>query len=96
MNLTASYEADQTITSVASACNNNVVLYSSCGPFAAASWYDHPNVTAVLDCGGLGQDAGDSIVDVLFGDVNPSAKLPYTIAYNLSGGLTTSNTQKTC
>ena len=83
MNLTASYEGDQTIVAVANACNNTVVLYSSCGPFAAASWFDHPNVTAILDCGGLGQDAGNSIVDVLFGDVNPSAKLPYTIAYNV-------------
>jgi hypothetical protein len=34
----------------------------------------------VLWAGLPGQESGNSLVDVLYGDFNPSAKLPYTIA----------------
>lgn len=34
----------------------------------------------MLYAGLLGQESGYSIRDVLYGDVNPSARLPYTIA----------------
>lgn len=44
------------------------------------SWIDHPNVTAVLNAGIPGQESGNGLVDVLFGGVNPSGKLVYTIA----------------
>lgn len=82
-NLSASFEGEQTVLAVASICNNTVVIYSSCGPFDTVGWYDHPNVTAILNAGGLGQETGNAIVDVLFGRVNPSAKLPYTLAANV-------------
>lgn len=83
-NLSASFSGEQTVLAVASTCNNTVVVYSSCGPFDTVGWYDHPNVTAILDAGGLGQESGNAVVDVLFGCVNPSAKLPYTLAANVS------------
>lgn len=83
-NLTASFEGEETVRAVASTCNNTVVVYSSCGPFDTVGWYDHPNVTAILNAGGLGQETGNALVDVLFGRVNPSAKLPYTLAANVS------------
>lgn len=45
---------------------------------------ENDNVTAVLYGGLLGQNSGFSITDVLYGDVNPSGKLVYTIAKNES------------
>jgi hypothetical protein len=45
---------------------------------------DHPNVTAVVFAGLPGQEAGNSLVDILYGDVNPSGKLPFTVARNAS------------
>lgn len=43
-------------------------------------WIDHPNITAVLFAGLPGQETGHSLVDVLYGDINPSGRLPYTVA----------------
>ena len=48
------------------------------------AWADHPNVTGILWAGLPGQESGNSLVDVLYGNVNPSARLPFTIARNES------------
>ncbi|KAH8655448.1 glycoside hydrolase family 3 protein [Xylariales sp. PMI_506] len=65
---------------VADNCNNTIVVANVAGPEVLDGWITHTNVTAVLYSGYLGQDSGNAIADVLFGDVNPSGKLPYTIA----------------
>lgn len=71
------------VDAVASYCNNTVVVSHSSGinvlPFA-----EHPNVTAILAAHYPGEQSGNSLVDILYGDVNPSGHLPYTIARNES------------
>ena len=71
---------DNLIKYVASVCDNTVVVIHSVGPVLVEPWIDHPNVTAVVWANLPGQESGNSLVDVLFGKVNPSGRLPYTIA----------------
>jgi beta-glucosidase len=79
--LSVDYDGEKVVESVARDCNNTVVITHSPGintlPFA-----DHPNVTAILAAHYPGQESGHSLVDLLYGDVNPSGHLPYTIALN--------------
>ncbi|KAL2812696.1 hypothetical protein BJX63DRAFT_432398 [Aspergillus granulosus] len=56
-----------------------VVVTHSAG-INAIPWAENPNVTAILAVHYPGQEAGNSIVDILFGDVNRSGHLLYTIA----------------
>ncbi|KAH8093142.1 glycoside hydrolase superfamily [Cristinia sonorae] len=79
-NLTLWQNADNLIQTVANNNENTVVVVNSVGPAIVEPWIDHPNVTAVLWAGLSGQEAGNSIADVLYGAFNPSGRLPYTIA----------------
>jgi len=79
-NLTLWKGGEQLITATAAVCSNTIVIQHVVGPVLVETWIDHPNVTAVLHAGLPGQESGNAIVDVLFGEVNPSARLPYTIA----------------
>lgn len=79
-NLTLWNSGEQLIKSVASVNNNTVVIVHSVGPVLMEDWIEHPNVTAVLWANLPGSESGSSIVDVLYGDYNPSGRLPYTIA----------------
>ncbi|CEN61705.1 hypothetical protein ASPCAL08355 [Aspergillus calidoustus] len=81
------YNADQDamVNTVADNCNNTVVVVvNAVGPRLVDRWIEHENATALLYGSVLGQESGNSIVDVLYGDVNPSARLTYTIAKNES------------
>jgi beta-glucosidase len=77
-------DQDAMVNTVADNCNNTVVVINAVGPRLVDQWIEHENVTALLYGSVLGQESGNSIVDVLYGDVNPSGRLAYTIAKNES------------
>ncbi|KAJ7789191.1 glycoside hydrolase superfamily [Mycena olivaceomarginata] len=83
-NLTLWANGETLINNVASTCANTIVVQHVVGPVLVESWINNPNVTAVLHAGIPGQESGNALVDVLFGDgaqaTNPSGRLPYTIA----------------
>ncbi|KAF4814308.1 putative beta-glucosidase E [Colletotrichum tropicale] len=62
---------------------DTVVVIHSVGPVEMERWIEHPGVKAVLYANLPGQESGNALADVIFGDVNPSGKLPYTIAKSL-------------
>ncbi|KAI7881482.1 hypothetical protein K492DRAFT_128866 [Lichtheimia hyalospora FSU 10163] len=78
-NISLWYNGDELIKAVADANKNTVVVIHSVGPILMP-WIDHPNIKAIVWPGLPGQETGNSLADVLFGSVNPSGKLPYTIA----------------
>lgn len=89
--------SDELVNNVAKNCSNTIVVLHSAGIRVVDSWIEHPNVTAVVFAGVPGQESGNALVDVLYGDVNPSGRLPYTVARNESdyGGLLNSTVDPT-
>ncbi|RYP80642.1 hypothetical protein DL769_002387 [Monosporascus sp. CRB-8-3] len=75
---------DGLIRHVADRCNNTVVVLHNAGARLVDPWFDHPNVTAVLLAHLPGEASGRALVALLYGDANPSGKLPYTVARNES------------
>lgn len=70
---------DELIQTVASTSNNTIVVVHTVGPILMDAWFDHPNITAVVFPHLPGQESGSSLASVLYGDVNPSGKMPYSI-----------------
>lgn len=60
-----------------------VVVVHSVGPVVLDPWIDLPGVHAVLYANLPGQESGNALADVLFGDVDASGRLPYTIGRSL-------------
>ena len=79
-NLTLWQGGDNLIQNVSSLCNNTIVVVHSVGAVLLADYQSNPNITAILWAGIPGQESGNSIADVLYGRVNPGAKLPFTMA----------------
>jgi len=78
---------DSLIGHVASKCGSGdgdvIVVIHSVGPVLVEKWIDLPNVKAVLLANLPGQESGHALADVLFGDINPSGHLPFTIGKSL-------------
>ena len=78
------HDGDKLILTVAANCRDTLVVVHAVGPVEMDGWVLHPNVTGVLLAHLPGQEAGSSLAAVLWGDVNPSGKLVYTIARSLA------------
>ncbi|KUI72301.1 Beta-glucosidase cel3A [Cytospora mali] len=76
--------SDGLVLNVAKNCTNTVVVVHAAGIRLVDQWIGHPNVTAAIIAHIPGQDAGEALVRVLYGEVSPSGKLPYTLARNES------------
>ncbi|CAK7230821.1 hypothetical protein SBRCBS47491_007717 [Sporothrix bragantina] len=77
--LAAWHGGDALVKAVANAYSNVVVVVHTVGPIVMDSWINLPSVQAVVVAHLPGQEAGQSLTDVLYGDVTPSGHLPYTI-----------------
>lgn len=77
-NLTLWDDGDALIKTVASECNNTIVVMHTVGAVLVEPWYDHENVTAIIWAGIPGQESGNAITDILYGKVNPGGKTPFT------------------
>jgi len=58
------------------------------------AWVDNPNITALVAPLFPGEQTGPGSVDVLWGHVSPSGKLPFTSSYYLPDTDTHSDTQQ--
>ncbi|OOF99274.1 glycoside hydrolase family 3 protein [Aspergillus carbonarius ITEM 5010] len=76
--------SDTLVTNVAGKCNNTIVVIHNAGIRLVYDWIDHENVTAVILAHLPGQDTGYALADILYGRVNPSGRLPYTVAKQAS------------
>ncbi|KAG0137433.1 glycoside hydrolase family 3 protein [Tuber indicum] len=82
-NLKTQLGGDDLISAVAEACKTTVVVVHSVGPIIMEEWARSHKVDGILWAHLPGQESGNSLVDVLWGAVNPSGKLPYTIGKSL-------------
>lgn len=73
---------DSLINNVADKCANTIVVLHNAGARLVDGFISHPNVTAVIYAHLPGQDSGEALVSLLYGDENPSGRLPYTVARN--------------
>jgi beta-glucosidase len=67
---------DELIDAVAKVNKHTIVVINAGGPVIMSKWIAH--VPAIVDMWYGGQEAGNAIADVLFGEANPSGKLPVT------------------
>ncbi|RYP91459.1 hypothetical protein DL770_002398 [Monosporascus sp. CRB-9-2] len=76
--------SDALVKNVAANCSNTIVTIHNAGIRLVDQWVDHENVTALIFAHLPGQDSGRALVKILYGDVSPSGKLPYTVGKNES------------
>jgi beta-glucosidase len=82
--LKAWHNGDALVAKVASVNKNTIVVVNSVGPIVMEPWITNSNITAVVWSGLPGQEAGNSLVDILFGAYNPSGRLPFTIGKSIN------------
>ncbi|ORX38400.1 glycoside hydrolase superfamily [Kockovaella imperatae] len=79
-NLRLDHEGEKLIKAVEKSCAGKVVVVMHTGgQTIMEDWIDLPKIAGVIWAGYPGQESGNALVDILWGDVNPSGKLPFTM-----------------
>lgn len=73
-------EDENLIEAVAGTNNNTVVIYVGGSAIDMSSWEDE--VPAILFAWYNGMEGGNALARIVYGEVNPSGKLPFSIAKN--------------
>jgi beta-glucosidase len=68
---------DELIREIAAANKNTIVVLTSGGAVDTSAWLDR--APALLEAWYPGQEGGHALAEVLFGEVNPSGRLPITM-----------------
>ena len=80
-------DGDKLVGQVAKDCGNGqantIVVVHAVGPVVLERWIDLPRVKAVVLANLPGEESGNALVDVLFGNVDASGRLPYTVGKSL-------------
>lgn len=78
---------DELVQTVANNCGgekgDTIVIIHAVGPVVLENWIEHPRVKAVVLAHLPGEESGNALADVLFGRVDASGRLPYTIGKSL-------------
>jgi len=67
---------DELIRAIAEVNKKTIVVLNSGASITLTKWIDQ--VPGVIDAWYGGEEGGNAIADLLFGDINPSGKLPFT------------------
>ncbi|BEI80906.1 hypothetical protein CcaverHIS002_0200660 [Cutaneotrichosporon cavernicola] len=80
VNLGLDNDGEKLIKHVADKCAGDVVVaIHAGGPVIMEDWIEHEKVKGVVWAGYPGQESGNAIANILFGDVNPSGKMAFTL-----------------
>ena len=78
---------DALVLSVVKGCGGGssptIVVVHAVGPVDLESWIDEPNVKGVILANLPGQESGNALASVIFGDMDASGRLPYTVGKSL-------------
>ena len=72
--------SDSIVSHVADQCSNTIVVLHNAGIRLVDAWIEHPNITAVIFAHLPGEEAGNALVEIMYGKQSPSGRLPYTVA----------------
>jgi beta-glucosidase len=77
--LNAWHNGDALVKAAAAKYATVIVVVHTVGPILVEEWADLPSVKSIVFAHLPGQEAGNSLTDILFGDYSPSGHLPYSI-----------------